>query len=165
MSKNEMEGRTTVIDPGEHCVSSCAEDRLSTTPLGFRVGAAAWDGRAGVGGILDLNIPVPEPGQDLALTHPVPLGETGLEAFLNGLYRLGAQKGDLRVKLSGSGASEEGQEMGVGERNLMIAQRLFWMQGLIVASRDLRCGPGRTLGLELATGKVTVQDQERTFEI
>ncbi len=53
----------------------------------------------------------------------------------------------------------------IGERNLLLARRFLWMNGLLVSKEDTGGHDYRTLRLEMATGRVMLQDPRGAYEL
>ncbi len=159
--------RTIVIGVGDYYVSRDKLDLLVTYALGSCVGVTAYDVKAGVGGILHFKLPHSDLNPDMAKANPALFGDTGLEAFLRHLFQLGATKPYLEIKLAGGAKSlgNAGAFFNIGERNLLIAQRFFWMNGLMVSRKEIGGSDYRTVKLEMETGRVTVKDPRETYEI
>ncbi len=167
MNAGKTDKKNIVIGVGDYYVSSDPSDLLVTYALGSCVGVTAYDARARVGGILHFKLPHSQINPGMASTHPAMFGDTGLEAFLRGMFQAGATKPNLDIKLAGGakGLASAGDFFNIGERNLLIAQRVFWMNGLIVSRKDTGGNDYRTVKLEMATGRVTIKDPHNTYEL
>ncbi len=167
MSLEKTTIKNIVIGVGDFYVSSDPSNTLVTYALGSCVGVTAYDWRARVGGILHFKLPHSDINPGMASTHPAMFGDTGLDAFLRRIFLAGASKPDLDIKLAGGakGLATPGDFFNIGERNILIAQRVFWMNGLIVTRKDTGGNDYRTVKLEMATGRVTIKDPHHTYEI
>ena len=155
-----------VVGVGEYRVTRYPEAVLVTYALGSCMGVTAYDAKTGVGGLLHFKLPDSGLNQEMASQKPGVFGDTGLTSFLQELFDLGATRPHLDVKLVG-GAKSLGTSdyFNIGERNLLLARRFLWMNGLIVSKEDTGGGSYRTVRLEMATGRVTVKDPRGLYEI
>jgi chemotaxis protein CheD len=102
----------------------------------------------------------------MAVHRPAVFGDTGLTSFLQELLEAGATRPRLDVKLIGGSKSLGTSDFfNIGERNLLLARRFLWMNGLIVSREDTGGGDYRTVRLEIATGRVTVKDPRGVYEL
>jgi len=155
-----------VVGVGDYRVTNERDHCLVTYALGSCVGVAAYDQRFKVGGLLHFKLPSSDLNQAKAASHPGVFGDTGLTAFLEELFGLGATKPSLNIRLVGGAKSLSSSDFfNIGERNLILARRFLWMNGLIVSGEDTGGSDYRTVRLEMATGRVTVKDSRGTYEI
>ena len=164
-SPTQKEG-LLVVGVGEYKVTRVREAHLVTYALGSCLGVTAHDGKAGVGGLLHFKLPNSDLNRPMAQSKPGVFGDTGLAFFLQELLGLGATRPQLDLKLIG-GAKSLGPSdfFNIGERNLLLARRFIWMNGLIVSKEETGGGDYRTVRLEMATGRVTVKDPRGLHEI
>ncbi len=157
---------TMVVGVGECKVTRYSGAVLVTYALGSCMGVTAYDRKAGVGGLLHFKLPNSDLNQQMANEKPAVFGDTGLKSFLEQLFNFGATRPNLDVKLVGGSKSLGSSDFfNIGERNLLLARRFLWMNGLIVSKEDTGGGDYRTVRLEMATGRVTVKDPRGTYEI
>ena len=154
-----------IVGVGDYWVTNEKEKTLVTYSLGSCVGVTAFDKKAGVGGILHFKLPHSELNPAMAAARPAVFGDTGLTAFLEGLFKLGATRPQLEVKLAGGAQAMNGGSFNIGERNLLLARRFLWMNGLLVSKEDTGGHDYRTLRLEMATGRVMLQDPRGAYEL
>jgi chemotaxis protein CheD len=115
---------------------------------------------------LHFKLPNSELNQQMAAVRPGVFGDTGLTSFLKALFDLGATRPNLDVKLVGGSKSNGGLEsFDIGARNLLLARRFLWMNGLIVSREDTGGSDYRTVRLEMAGGRVVVKDPHGSYEI
>lgn len=158
--------RNLVVGVGEYKVTPHRDAVLVTYALGSCMGVTAFDPKVGVGGLLHFKLPESALNQEMASQKPGVFGDTGLASFLAGLLELGATRPHLEIKLVGGAKSLGSSDFfNIGERNLLMARRFLWMNGLIVSKEDTGGGDYRTVRLEMATGRVTVKDPRGTYEI
>lgn len=128
-------------------------DLVVTHALGSCIGISIHDPVAHVGGILHYMLPVSKVDPEKAKLNPMMFGDTGVPLFFQEAYRLGAKKENLRVVMAGGaqvfGASDF---FDIGNRNIVIARKLFWKNGIMVAAEHTGGHIPRTMYLEVGTG-------------
>jgi chemotaxis protein CheD len=90
-----------------------------------------------------------------------------LTAFLGDLFEQGATRPYLDIKLVGGAKSLKtpSEFFNIGERNLILAKRFLWKNGLIVSRENTGGNDYRTLSLEMAGGRVFIKDPRGVFEL
>jgi chemotaxis protein CheD len=151
-------GRTLVVGVGELGLSASPEDRLVTYALGSCLGVSAHDPRAGVGGLLHFMLPASSLNPEKARERPAMFGDTGLPLFLGMLFEQGATRRDLVVKIAGAAGLEGGDRFGIGGRNLLLARRLLWKNGLAPTAEAVGGKGGLTLSLDIGSGETWIKD-------
>ena len=126
-------------DPGE----------VLTTILGSCVAACAHDPQAQVGGMNHFLAPGEEDDAPDSLRY----GVQAMELLLNGLYRLGARRERLRVKLFG-GAQLLGGLTDIGEQNARFAERFLRKEGIAMTGSSLGGDYARRLQFWPVSGRV-----------
>jgi chemotaxis protein CheD len=161
------QGQKVVVGVGDFYVSDEQNKTLVTYALGSCVGVTAYDPKAQVGGLLHFMLPDSNLNQVKAAAHPAMFGDTGLTAFLVDLFSKGATKPNLEIKLAGGARSlsESSDFFNIGERNLILAKRFLWMNGLIVSNEDTGGSDYRTVMLEMETGRVFIKDPRGTCKL
>lgn len=141
------------IGIAEMHVSRDPEDLLVTHALGSCVGISLHDPVARVGGILHYMLPLSSLDQEKAQKNPFMFGDTGIPEFFKRAYGAGATKENLRVCMAG-GASviQDMHHFDIGERNVVIARKLFWKNAVLIAGEHVGGAIPRTLFLDMASG-------------
>lgn len=158
----------------ERCVVGISERSFSCSPgalvvthaLGSCVGVAIHDPVAKVGGILHYMLPLSS--LDLAKAHanPFMFGDSGIPAFFLEAYALGASKERLRVVIAGGArVIESVQTLDIGARNVVIARKLFWKNGILIAAEDVEGNRPRTMFLEVGSGKTWFTTRGEVHEL
>lgn len=141
------------IGIAEMRVSRSPEDLLVTHALGSCVGVAVHDPVAHVGGILHYMLPLSSLDPVKAKANPYMFGDTGIPAFFQACYDLGARKENLRVCLAGGAkVIEDNGRFDIGGRNVVIARKLFWKNAVLIAAEHVEGTQPRTLFLEVGNG-------------
>jgi len=93
-------------------------------------------------------------------------GDTGIPAFFKEAYAMGASKERLRVVIAGGArVIESVQSLDIGARNVVIARKLFWKNGVLIAAEDVEGNRPRTLFLEVATGRTWFTSRGEVHEL
>jgi chemotaxis protein CheD len=156
-----MSAQASLLQPGDapgrrHVVQgafavSAEPDMVLTTVLGSCVAACAHDPQAEVGGMNHFLLPGED--ADSAASESLRYGVQAMELLLNGLYRLGARRERLRVKLFG-GARLIGGLTDIGEQNARFAERFLAKEGIALTASSLGGDHARRLQFWPACGRV-----------
>jgi len=104
----------------------------------------------------------PEKGK----ANPFMFGDLGIPAFFKEAYSLGASKDRMRVVIAGGArVIESVQTLDIGARNVVIARKLFWKNGVMIAAEDVEGNRPRTLFLEMGTGRTWFTTRGEVFEL
>lgn len=147
-----------VVGVGDMAVSDDPAETLVTYALGSCLGVVAWDKQAHVGGLLHFMLPASTVNPEKARDNPAMFGDTGLPEFLERLFQLGATRKHLVIKLAGGAEINGPDSFEIGKRNLLLARRLLWKNALAPVAEDVGGRIGRTLRLEIGTGRVLLKD-------
>ena len=155
-----------VVGISERSFSTQAGDLIVTHALGSCVGVAIHDPVAKVGGILHYMLPLSSLDQEKARKNPFMFGDSGIPAFFQEAYALGAAKDRLRVVIAGGArVIESVQTLDIGSRNVVIARKLFWKNSILIAAEDVEGNRPRTLFLEVGTGKTWFTTRGEVHEL
>jgi chemotaxis protein CheD len=156
----------TVVNIADYRVSTDPEEVIVTYALGSCLGVAAYDPVARVGGVLHFMLANSAVNPEKAAQLPGMFGDTGLNHFTQDLMTLGGSRRNLWVKLAGA-ASMRGDNgfFNIGKKNLLLAQRFFWKNGILVTGEEVGGELCRTLKLEIDTGLVLLKDSTGEREI
>jgi chemotaxis protein CheD len=155
-----------VVGISERSFSTQAGDLIITHALGSCVGVAIHDPQAHVGGILHYMLPTSSIDLTKAEANPFMFGDTGIPAFFKEAYTLGANKDRMRVVIAGGArVIETVQTMDIGARNVLIARKLFWKNGVMISSEDVEGNRPRTLFLEVGTGKTWFTTRGEVYDL
>jgi len=147
-------------------VSACGDDIIVTHALGSCLGISVHDPSAGVGGLLHVMMPQSSINPDKARENPCMFMDTGVPAFFQALYAVGAQKPRMVVKVAGGANTQAGREdhFAIGKRNYIMLKKLFWKNGILISAEDVGGNSARTMFLYVGSGKVWLstagQDKE-----
>lgn len=143
-----------VVGVGDMKVSNNPEDILVTYSLSSCIGLAIYDPIAKVGGILHYMLPESSLDGRKAEKNPYMFGDTGIPLLFKEAYKLGAQKGRLKIMVVG-GAQILDQKglFNIGKRNYTILRKMFWKNNVMTDFADVGGNINRTLKLEIKTGQ------------
>jgi chemotaxis protein CheD len=119
------------IMQGDSYVTKSADEVL-TTILGSCIAACIRDPRVGVGGMNHFLLPEGS-GDDKNARR---FGVNAMEVLINGLLKMGAQRGRLEAKLFG-GANVLAQLSDVGSRNSEFAKKFLADEGIRLVGGDV----------------------------
>lgn len=148
-------GVKQIVGVADMFVSADATDVIVTHALGSCLGVAAYDPQMKVGGILHVMLPQSSINPQRAKANPCMFMDTALPAFFTELYSRGALKSRLVVKVAG-GANIHGgagDRFAIGERNFLMAKKLFWQNGVLIKAQDVGGSIARTMYLEMENGR------------
>jgi len=155
-----------VVGISERSFSAQPGDLIVTHALGSCVGVAIHDPVAKVGGILHYMLPLSSLDQEKARKNPFMFGDSGIPAFFQEAYALGASKDRLRVVIAGGArVIESVQTLDIGARNVVIARKLFWKNSILIAAEDVEGNRPRTMFLEVGSGKTWFTTRGEVHEL
>ena len=131
---------------------------ILTYALGSCIGISAYDPVLKVGGILHYMLPDASLDLNKARKNPYMFGNTGIPLLFKSLYKLGAVKSRIQVKIAGG--ADMFNALGafnIGKRNYMMARKLLWKNGILITTEDVGGTISRTMRLELDTGDVFIK--------
>jgi chemotaxis protein CheD len=142
------------VGVSDMALSSHPGDVIVTHALGSCIGVAIFDPTTCVGGILHYMLPLSSVDPVKAAENPYMFGDTGIPAFFQEAYKLGAKKENMRVVMAGGAQVFEKQDFfDIGKRNIVIARKLFWKNNFMIAAENVAGQIPRTLFLDLGSGK------------
>jgi chemotaxis protein CheD len=143
-----------IVGVSDMKVSARVGDLIVTHALGSCIGVAIHDPISHVGGILHYMLPVSKVDKDKAANNPLMFGDTGIPKMFQNAYRLGAKKENLRVIIAGGAQVLATTDyFDIGNRNVVIARKLFWKNGILIANEHVGGHMPRTLYLEIGSGR------------
>ncbi len=139
--------------PGEFYVSNQHES--ITTVLGSCVAACIYDPLAGVAGMNHFLLP--DNGGQSSYGASERYGIAAMESLINGMFKLGASKDRLVVKLFGGASVIETSALRVGEMNVAFIREFVSSEGLKVEGEDLGDVYPRKVKFYVKGGKALVK--------
>ncbi len=131
---------------------------LVTYSLGSCLGVCIYDPQVRVGGLLHLMLPESKIDKAKAEANPYMFADTGIPLLFKTVYKLGAAKERLIVKLAGaSQILDSAGVFNIGKRNYLAARKILWKNQVLIKSEDVGGNIHRTVRMELATGKISLK--------
>lgn len=122
---------------------------MVTTVLGSCIAVCLFDEKRGIGGINHYMLPFWN-GRELASPK---YGNIAIESLVKKIEQLGSKRENLVAKVFG-GANQLNHKMGVGQRNIKIAEELLSDLKIKVVAKSLGGHKGRKLNFNTSTGEV-----------
>jgi chemotaxis protein CheD len=141
------------VGVGEVVVAGCGSP-LAAYGLGSCVGLVAWDPVTRVGGLAHFMLP-----SGSRAGNPAKYVDAGLPWFLKALAGAGARPRRAQFKAVGGAAMFVGVSgsLEVGRRNVAALWQALEIAGLRLTAQDLGGALGRSIELELQTGRLSVR--------
>lgn len=159
MSSPPSDARRVSVGIGQFAVAKGTADVLVAYGLGSCVGISCYDPVAKVAGLAHILLPAAE-GKRSEYAEPARYADTGIDRLVKEMGALGALPRRTVVKLAG-GASVLGpgnaEKFKIGQRNAEAIRDRLKRHGISAAASDLGGTKGRTLELQVATGKTYVR--------
>ena len=150
---SELQQVVAKVLPGQYYVSTGKD--LVGTVLGSCVSACVRDTRMALGGMNHFMLPDLQ-GDPSEIDDPHRYGAFAMEAMLNDLFRRGASRQYLEVKIVGGGSVMRSSSR-VGERNIEFVQEYLANEGLPIASQDVGTLYARRVVYDVKTGQMLVK--------
>ena len=159
-------GARLEIAIGDVGVTSDPNAVVETIGLGSCIGVAVWDRRRRIGGMLHYMLALSSTAPARAKERPAMFCDTGVPLLFKSMYELGAEKGDLIVRVAGgSSLNSDAGLFQIGKRNVAVLQKMFQQNGIRVAAEDVGGQLSRTLRLYVGDGRVTVSSPGREIAL
>lgn len=150
----------------EIAFSNDPEETLTAPNLGSCVGVAVYDAVAQRGAVIHCLLPLSSSDPEKAKSNPCMYVDTGVVLLLEKLLTQGCDKKRLRIVAVGGGnMNDENNVFEIGKRNYTVLKKVLWKNNLLLKGEDFGGPHGRTLGLEIGTGKTWLKIQGKTQEI
>lgn len=144
-----------IVGVADMKVSQQPGSMLITYSLGSCIGVAVYDPVARVGGLLHFMLPESQIDPEKARRNPWMFADTGIPLLFKEVYKYGAEKGRLIVKVAGgSQIMDDKGFFNIGKRNYAAMRKIFWRNNVLIKAEAVGGMNNRTVRLEMATGKV-----------
>lgn len=154
------------IGIGEWKVSNKVDDELKTYALGSCVAVCAYDPENKVAGLIHIALPDSKVNSNKAQKLPGYFADTGLPKLFEAMTKKGAEKKNIRVKLTGgSSIMDQNRHFDIGRRNTIAIKRYLWKNGFGVIKEDTGGNASRTVGFKVGDGTIIVSNAGRTWQI
>ncbi len=138
--------------------STQPEDVIITYSLGSCIGLTLFDSEKKIGGLVHCMLPLSKIDAAKAEANPFMFIDSGVSAFLQTLFDLGAQRKTLVAKVAGgSHIMDDKGIFNIGERNNTVVRKMLWKNNILISGEDVGGSVPRTMSLDLATGKTVLK--------
>ena len=148
------------VGMGEIQVSKSQGTYLAAPGLGSCIGVTVYDPKVKVAGMVHVVLP-DSSNSNKEITSPGKYADTAIPELLDKVTKLGAIKSNLIVKISGGAQmfnlEKGGNILNIGMRNNIAVKAALSKEGLILKAADVGGNKGRTVKLEVSTGRVSVR--------
>ena len=147
---------------GEMVLTADVDIRLVAFGLGSCVALTLWDPRTRVGGLAHFMLP-----SGSAAGPPVKFVETGMGLFLSAFEAHGGSPRRAQIKAVGGAAmlAISPSALEIGRRNAQAVETALSGRGLAIQASDLGGNAGRTVQLDVATGRLHVKSLMKTADL
>lgn len=146
-----------IVRTSDMKVSNCLSKTFITDSIGSSIGMAIFEPKVGIGGILHFMLPDSSLNGNKATGNPFIYADTGIPAFLEAAYRLGAEKPLLRIFVAGGAhILGSGGFPNIGERNYVALKEIIKENDLKIDCEDVGGCFYRSLSLEMKNGRTRV---------
>ncbi|NJE01641.1 chemotaxis protein CheD [Thermococcus sp. JdF3] len=131
---------------------------ISTYGLGSCVGITLYDRLTKVGGLLHALLP--EASYYGNKGNPAKYVDTGLELLISDIRKMGGNPRRAEAKIFGGAhmfTNVTTEKLMIGKRNVEVAKRELKRHGIKIVAEDTGGKGGRTIYLDLSTGKVRMR--------
>lgn len=154
------------IDIADCQVSADTDQTLVTYSLGSCIGVTIWDPEVRVGGMIHYMLPESTLSPEKAKARPAMFADTGIPLLFRSVYKLGAIKKRVIVKVAGgSQLLDDNGTFSIGKRNYVMLRKIFWKNGVLIDNEHVGGSISRTLRLNIETGRVTIKTRQGEIEL
>lgn len=153
------------VGMGEIQVSKASGTVLAAPGLGSCIGVTMYDPKYKIAGMV--HVVLPESAnctKSSAAKDTYSLGkyaDTAIPELLNQIFKLGAVKSNIIVKISGGAQmfniEKGGNILNIGMRNNIAVKAALNKEGLLIKAADTGGNKGRTVKMDVSTGIVSVR--------
>lgn len=134
------------------------DDVIITYSLGSCIGLTLFDSEKHIGGLVHCMLPLSKIDAAKAAANPFMFIDSGVTAFLQALFDLGAQRKSLVAKVAGGAQIMDDKGLfNIGERNNTVVRKMLWKNNILVSGEDVGGSIPRTMSLDLATGRTLLK--------
>jgi chemotaxis protein CheD len=147
-----------IVGMADMQVSKEPEAMLISFALGSCIGVTLYDPLVRVGGLLHFMLPDSQIDLQKSQKNPWMFADTGIPLFFRELYKLGAEKKRIRVKVvGGAQVLDDSSYFNIGKRNYLALRKIFWTNNVLIHAEDIGGSVNRTIRLEIGSGRVWVK--------
>ncbi len=157
--------KLVTVDIADMQVSNEPDAVLVTYALGSCIAVMVHDPIRRASGMIHYMLPQASTAPEKAKAKPYMFADTGVPELFHAMYRLGSQKRDLVVKVTGGSAMTTGDMFEIGKRNHLILRKLLWKAGVPIAAEDVGGTVFRTAKLFNDIGLVRIKTEATEHEL
>ena len=153
-----------MLGVGELGASKTSGETVKTMALGSCIALICLDPRERCIGMVHIALPDSSINPEQGVVRPGYFADTGIPALLGLMTGLGcdAKRHDWIVKLiGGANVADASNTFNIGKRNAMAIKKILWNLGMASKAEDIGKNFSRTVGVEVATGKVKISSPGR----
>jgi chemotaxis protein CheD len=148
---------TLIVGMGGMQVSNDPKATIVTCALGSCIGLTVYDPVGGVGGLLHYMLPESSVNPEKAQSNPFLFADTGIPLLFQEVYRLGGDKGRMKVKVGGAQPLDDSGYFNIGKRNDMALRKILWANNVLIQAENVGGQVNRTVRLDMSSGRVWVE--------
>ncbi len=142
-----------VIGIADLAISNNPTDTLITYSLGSCLGITLYDPNIRCGGLIHCMMPMSKINPEKADNNPFLYVDTGVSAFMQKMFDLGATRKTIIAKVAGgSQILDDNKTFNIGERNYTVLRKVLWKNNILISGEDVGGSVPRTMSLHLDTG-------------
>ena len=152
-----------VVGVADYRVSNDPGMILTTYALGSCVAVLLYDAAARAGGMLHFMLPSAQNDPKKGLENPAMFADTGIQALLRDMQKLGADRKRMVAHLAGGSCILDAERLfNIGNRNAIAARTILWRVGVMIDNESLGGDTMRSVGLRVANGQVWLKQHQAT---
>ena len=165
-----MESRASmnnlIVDIADLKVSNDPSQVIVTYALGSCIAVLLYDPQVRVAGMIHYMLPLSSVSPEKAQQKPAMFADTGIPTLFEAMYRMGAKKENLVVKVAGGGKLYDDKgTFDIGRRNYTVLRKMFWKNNIMIEAEDVGGSKSRTARLFVADGRATIHSQGEETEL
>lgn len=155
-----------IVKMGEMEISTRPDVILTTYSLGSCLGVTVYDPEVQIGGMIHCMLPLSKADKQNGNTKPEMYVDTGVSKLLQNLFKKGAQRERLIIKVAGAATLlDEKGYFRIGERNHAVLRKILWKNNLLISAEDVGGSRPRTMSLEIASGRTWIRTGDKIKEL
>lgn len=161
-----MNENRKVVGVSDMVISSNPDDTIITHALGSCIGITIYDPQVNVGALLHFQLPSSKNELGPTMRNPFMYADTGIPTMFKEVYKLGAKKHRIVVKVAGGGKSNSESDMfEIGRRNYIYMRKIFWKNNVLISGEHIGNNYPITMQLEIGTGKTFLSIKGNKIEL
>jgi chemotaxis protein CheD len=145
----------------------CSPNALTTLGLGSCVGIVLYDPVSKIAGLV--HIMLPDSTKILNNENKAKFADTGIDALINSMIKLGIDRKRLIAKIAGGAQmfsfSNNNEMMRIGERNVEATRQKLSLLNIPIVAEDTGANYGRTIEFYPETGVLKVKSVGKVEKI